>query len=176
MASYTGSNSNNVSSSYLFSTLQAFYTKIKTLLAGKSDTNHTHNYAGSSSAGGAATSALTCTGNSATATSSTKSNALSSTGFGIGNLTYCQTSGDFYGNTGWCHYLIANHQDGATYYNYTMAFPFWCAPMYKRQTGTTSATYGWYKFYSEENITYGTSALTPGTSSLATGSIYLQYE
>lgn len=63
---YTGSNSNNVSSSYLFSTLQAFYTKIKTLLAGKSDTNHTHNYAGSSSAGGAATSALKCTGDSDT--------------------------------------------------------------------------------------------------------------
>lgn len=33
---------------------------------------HTHNYAGSSSAGGAATSALTCTGNAATATTATK--------------------------------------------------------------------------------------------------------
>ena len=276
MASYTGGNK-NVSSSYLFSTLQSFYTKIKTLLAGKSDINHTHNYAGSSSAGGAATTALKCTGDSDTldgyhgssyfftygnygvnyfgstdintwtrsgcyaiqsgctntptergedvwgtilivqglsdrisqyaifwnetgqplwhrclngsswtswsrvrdggnsdtvdgchayqmqtldanggnhgsawlmqvrhnvdndgyfklfcgdgsvgtkvdfantsntSSSSSRANALSSTGFGKDNLTYCQTSGDFYGNTGWCHYLIANHMDGATY-------------------------------------------------------------
>lgn len=41
---------------------------IQTQLNGKSASNHTHNYAGSSSAGGAATSALACTGNSATAT------------------------------------------------------------------------------------------------------------
>lgn len=41
---------------------------IQTQLNGKSASNHTHNYAGSSSAGGAATSALVCTGNSATAT------------------------------------------------------------------------------------------------------------
>ena len=34
---------------------------------GAAASSHTHNYAGSSSAGGAATSALTCTGNSATA-------------------------------------------------------------------------------------------------------------
>lgn len=33
--------------------------------------NHTHNYAGSSSPGGAATTALACTGNSATATKAT---------------------------------------------------------------------------------------------------------
>lgn len=38
----------------------------------KADANHTHNYAGSSSAGGAATTALACTGNAATATNSTK--------------------------------------------------------------------------------------------------------
>ena len=44
--------------------------KIIALINAKSDKNHTHNYAGSSSAGGAATTALTCTGNSATATNS----------------------------------------------------------------------------------------------------------
>lgn len=42
--------------------------KITTKLNEKADNNHVHNYAGSSSAGGAATSALTCTGNSNTAT------------------------------------------------------------------------------------------------------------
>lgn len=41
---------------------------IQSQLNDKSASNHTHNYAGSSSAGGAATSALTCVGNSATAT------------------------------------------------------------------------------------------------------------
>lgn len=43
-------------------------TQISNAIASKSDTGHTHNYAGSSSAGGAATSALACTGNSSTAT------------------------------------------------------------------------------------------------------------
>ena len=109
-------------------------------------------------------------------TSATASNSISSTGFGNNTLTYYQTDGDFYGNTGWCHYIIANHGDGATYYNYTIGLPFWSSPMYKRQTGNTSATYGWYRFYTEENITYGTGSLTPGSSSLATGNIYLQYE
>ncbi len=41
---------------------------IQAALDGKSATSHTHSYAGSASAGGAATSALACTGNSATAT------------------------------------------------------------------------------------------------------------
>ena len=40
-------------------------------------TSHTHNYAGSSSAGGAATTALTCTGNAATATTASNVNGLS---------------------------------------------------------------------------------------------------
>lgn len=43
-------------------------TNIISQLAGKAASNHTHNYAGSSSAGGAATTALTCSGNAATAT------------------------------------------------------------------------------------------------------------
>lgn len=34
----------------------------------------------------------------------------------------------------------------------------------------------WRSLYTSENITYGTDALTPGSSSLATGSIYYQYE
>ena len=149
---------------------------IQTQLNGKASSSHTHNYAGSSSAGGAATSALTCTGNSATSTTSSFSQNLNSTGFGNGTLTYVQTSGDFYDNTGWCHYLIANHGNGETYYNHTIALPFWDVPMYQRQEGNTSSRRGWQKFYTTENITYGTQSLTPGTSSLKTGHIYLQYE
>ena len=44
--------------------------------------------------------------------------------------------------------------------------------MAKGGTGATTAA----KALTNLGITYGTSALTPGTSSLATGSIYLQYE
>ena len=40
---------------------------------GAAAASHTHNYAGSSSAGGAATTALTCTGNSATSSKLTSS-------------------------------------------------------------------------------------------------------
>ena len=101
---------------------------------------------------------------------------LKSTGFGNGNLTYLQTSGEFDGNTNWCHYIIANHGDGSSYYHYTIGLPFWSVPIYQRQTGNTSSKSGWHKFYTSENITYGTGALVAGSSALATGSIYLQYE
>ena len=63
------------------------------------------------------------------------SKALYSSGFGNGTLTYLQTSSDFNGNSGWAHYLIANHGDGEIYYNYTIALPFWGAPKYRRKTG-----------------------------------------
>ena len=63
-------------------------------------TNHTHNYAGSSSAGGAATSALTCTGNSATATKLATARTIALTGDttgsgsfdGSGNLSISTTT------------------------------------------------------------------------------------
>lgn len=67
-----------------------------------SPTSHTHNYAGSSSAGGAATSALTCTGNSATASKWATARVLSLTGAvtgsvsidGSGNMSMTTTGGD----------------------------------------------------------------------------------
>lgn len=51
------------------------------LAAGKAAATHTHNYAGSSSAGGAATSALACTGNSATATKLATARTINGTNF-----------------------------------------------------------------------------------------------
>ena len=48
---YNGNSSKIVSSSFLFSTLQSFYTKIKGLLDGKSDTAHTHSAATTSANG-----------------------------------------------------------------------------------------------------------------------------
>ena len=50
--------------------------------------NHTHAYAGSSSVGGAATSALKCTGNSATATTLETARTINNTSFdGSANIT-----------------------------------------------------------------------------------------
>ena len=57
-------------------------------LSGKSDSGHTHKYAGSSSAGGAATTALACTGNSATATTLQTGRTINGTSFnGSQNIT-----------------------------------------------------------------------------------------
>lgn len=55
---------------------------------GAAASSHTHNYAGSSSAGGAATSALACTGNSATATTLATARTINGTSFnGSANIT-----------------------------------------------------------------------------------------
>ena len=61
---------------------------LKGLIDGKAASSHTHNYAGSSSAGGAATTALTCTGNSATATTLATARTINGTSFdGSANIT-----------------------------------------------------------------------------------------
>ena len=113
-------------------------------------------------------------GDGCNAQSSLYTNSLTSTGFGNSNFTFYQGDGTFDGRSGWCHYLIANHGDGATQYHYTIALPYWDTPIYKRQWEGGNSS--WQKFYTTENITYGTWALTPGTSVLATGNIYIQYE
>lgn len=56
--------------------------------AEKANASHTHNYAGASSAGGAANSALTCSGNSETATVLKTARTINGTSFnGSGNIT-----------------------------------------------------------------------------------------
>lgn len=109
-----------------------------------------------------------------TATTAIKSNALASTGFGDTNFTYYQGDGEFDGRSGWAHYLIANHGAGETYYHYTIGLPFWDSPIYKRKWDGGDS--GWHKFHTTETVTYGTWELTPGSSGLTTGNIYLQYE
>ena len=65
---------NNLTSDSTTDSLSAAQGKVlKGLVDGKAAASHTHNYAGSSSAGGAATTALTCTGNSATSSKLTSS-------------------------------------------------------------------------------------------------------
>ena len=88
---------------------------------------------------------------------SNSSNALASTGWGNSNFTYLQ-SGDFYGNSGWSHYLISNHGDGSSYYNFVIALPFWSYPKYKRMTVGSESS--WYNFHTTENVIIQSS--TPG--------------
>ena len=89
---------------------------------------------------------------------SSSSNALASTGWGHSNFTYLQTDGNFYGNSGWSHYLISNHGDGSNYYNFVIALPFWSYPKYKRMTGGSEGS--WYNFHTTENVIIQSS--TPG--------------
>jgi hypothetical protein len=42
--------------------------------------------------------------------------------------------------------------------------------------GGASAWTDWRALYTSQNITYGTNELTPGSSSLASGHFYYQYE
>ena len=90
---------------------------------------------------------------SGNATTSTTANALASTGYGNGNFTWFQTSGEFAGNSGWTSYLVSNHGDGSNYYHQIIAIPFWGAPKYRRMEGSTSAIKGWYDFITDENYT-----------------------
>ena len=89
---------------------------------------------------------------------SNSSNALASTGWGRGNFTYLQTDGDFYGNSGWSHYLISNHGNGENYYNFVIALPFWSYPKYKRMNAGSAGS--WYNFHTTENVIIQSS--TPG--------------
>ena len=62
--------------------------ELQNAINGKSDSGHTHNYAGSASAGGAANSALACTGNANTATTLQNSRTINGTSFnGSANIT-----------------------------------------------------------------------------------------
>ena len=106
---------------------------------------HTHNYAGSDTPGGGA-------------------NSVRNTGFGNGNFTWYQSSSSFFGSnwsSGWASYLISNHGDGKTYYNVTIALPFWGVPHYKRLEGGVEK--GWYTFITAENI--GSQSVNYATSS-----------
>lgn len=92
---------------------------------------------------------------SGNATTATSANALASTGYGNGNFTWYQTSGEFAGNSGWTSYLISNHGDGSSYYHQIIAIPFWGAPRYRRMEGSTNpeSIKGWYEFITDENYT-----------------------
>jgi hypothetical protein len=90
-------------------------------------------------------------GNAATATTATNTNALNIVGYGSSNGTYYQTSGTFAGYSGWAGYWVSNHGDGATYYNQTIIMPFWGPPKYSRLEGGVQS--GPHTFITTENYT-----------------------
>ena len=92
-------------------------------------------------------------GSADSATNASLAHKLDIYGYVSSGLSFYQTNGTFDGNSDWCHYIIANHGNGETYYHYTIGLPFWGPPIYKRQTGNTSSTSGWYTFLSTENYT-----------------------
>lgn len=88
---------------------------------------------------------------------------LDITGYQSSGLSFYQTSSAFDGSpANWAHYIIANHGDGASDYHYTIRLPFWGTPQYKRQTGSTSNTSAWYKFWTSENFNPDTKFNTSG--------------
>ena len=69
-------------------TLNSAIGKLENKVDSKANSTHTHNYAGSNTAGGAANSALTCTGNSATATKLQNARTINGVAFdGTKNIT-----------------------------------------------------------------------------------------
>ena len=86
MTGYTkGSSSSAIASS---DTLNAAIGKLENKVDSKANSTHTHNYAGSNTAGGAANSALACTGNSATATKLQTARSINGVAFdGTKNIT-----------------------------------------------------------------------------------------
>lgn len=147
--------------------------------------SHTHNYAGSSSAGGAATTALTCTGNSATATVADKAKNANSAVFSIPSNGTSNAEGgelEIYNQDGtyWALDTLSNNFrifDSAGNINLTLKKG---DPTNSTFSGSADKVDGFHASasvgYYLRPISYGTSALTAGSSSLTSGYVYLQYE
>ena len=155
----------------------------KTVADGKAASSHTHNYAGSSSPGGAATNALSA------------NNADTLDGYHADS--FAKLSGaNFTGQV-----TIVNSALNGTYNGLLIGDDCYIGDCNATNTiglmGSTNNNIAYMKFgknggslgydgsnlvynnfmvYTGQSITYGTNSLTPGTSSLATGYIYLQYE
>lgn len=80
--------------------------------------------------------------------------AMTSTGttnINSGNMSYRVGEDSYFDSeSGWAHYLILNHGDGATYYNYMVRFPFYDTPQYQRQMGSVNNRSGWINFVTGE--------------------------
>jgi hypothetical protein len=93
-----------------------------------------------------------------TNTVNARTRAVAITGFGSGEFTFYQASGTFEGFSGWHNYFIGNHGDGSSYYNTTIAMPFWGPPRYSRKEGGTDR--GPYEFWTSERTIVSTFDIT----------------
>lgn len=101
--------------------------------------------------------------------SSGSSDSVNIRGYGSSNFTFNQTSNAFANYSGgWASYLIANHGDGATYYNQTLILPFWGVPGYSRLSGGVQSSF--YTFWSNENFDPNTKSDTSHSHANATTS------
>jgi hypothetical protein len=140
---------------------------------GAAASSHTHNYAGSSSAGGAATTALACTGNSATATTSNYLASNSRMDYGWNGVNYFNISGTA-GNaakandtptSAWWHIMRFNHANNTGYYT-DLAIPFNDTSLYyKRITAGSVQNGGWVKVLDSLNYNSYSPTKTGGGAS-----------
>ena len=145
---------------------------------------HTHNYAGSSSAGGVATDADKLDGyhgdNYLLAYNNYGAGYFGSYDLNTWTRTGCYAiqsgctnspvgSSDAWGTV----FVMKGLSDRISQFAIMWNEPG--NPLWQRSLNSSSWS-NWYRIYGSQNITYGTSALTPGSSGLATGNIYLQYE
>lgn len=79
-------------------------------------------------------------------------NKLAITGMSNSGFSFAQTFDAFHGASDWAHYLISNHGDGESYFNYILRLPFWGTPQYQRQTGSAATRTRWFDFITSENI------------------------
>ena len=100
---------------------------------------------------GTLTAAQFCGNVCGTATCAINTVNISSTGFGTSAFTYFQALESFAGSSvGWAHYLISNHGNGSTYFNYIIREPFYEPPQYSRKVDGCQSP--WYSFITAENI------------------------
>lgn len=140
---------------------------------GAAASSHTHNYAGSSSAGGAATTALACTGNSATATTSNYLASNTRMDYGWNGVNYFNISGTAgaaakANNTptsAWWHVMRFNHANSSGYYT-DLAIPFNDTSLYyKRITNGSVQNGGWVKVLDSLNYNSYSPTKTGGGAS-----------
>ena len=140
---------------------------------GAAASSHTHNYAGSSSAGGAATTALACTGNSATATTSNYLASNTRMEYGWNGINYFNISGTAGAaakandtpTSAWWHVMRFNHQNSSGYYT-DLAIPFNDTSLYyKRITNGSVQNGGWVKVLDSLNYNSYSPTKTGGGAS-----------
>lgn len=144
---FIGNDKNVISSSYLFTQLQALYTKIKGLIDNKADIDHTHNYL--SQDGGK----ITCDSNNSTYGDAALNiwNATAKASSIYPAISFLQT------NICDANIVMMNRQ-------------------FYRKTSNNSSYFKIYDEETFDRIQSGTTELVDGVSELKNNYIYIQYE